>query len=141
VALGAQDEQPTSSLHHRRIRFALRPRLGQRSLPLLRRHLGEFDALLAELLPRQAIRVAAQQNIDTTTGHVGGNRHLTGATGLRDDRRFAFMLLGVQDFMLSRSCCLAFRTSCLMPARSSALLNRSDVSIATVPTRTGCWRS
>ena len=38
---------------------------------------------------------AAQNNIGTATCHVGRNRHDTGASGLENDLRFAFVLLGV----------------------------------------------
>ena len=38
----------------------------------------------------------------------------------------------------SFSCCLAFNTVCGIPASFNSLLNFSDFSIETVPTRTGC---
>lgn len=49
---------------------------------------------------RQAFRITAQQNIDTATGHIGGNGDGAGATGLRNDRRFALMILGIEHFMI-----------------------------------------
>ncbi len=44
----------------------------------------------------------------------------------------------------SRSCCLAFRTECGIPRRSSTRDSTSDFSTEIVPTRTGwpvSWRS
>ena len=38
----------------------------------------------------------------------------------------------------SRSCCFAFKTSCLIPRLVSNPESSSDFSTLTVPTRTGC---
>src|SRR5690606_4841596 len=38
----------------------------------------------------------AKDDVGTTTGHVGGDGHGAGATGLGDDLRFLLMVLGVQ---------------------------------------------
>ncbi len=44
--------------------------------------------------------VAAQQDVGTTTGHVGGDGQRTRTTGLRNDFRFLFVELGVQNLVL-----------------------------------------
>ena len=55
--------------------------------------------LLAQALAREELRIAAQQNVGAAAGHVGGNRDRALAAGLRDDERFALVILGVQHFM------------------------------------------
>ena len=44
--------------------------------------------------------VAAQQDVGTTTGHVGGDGQCARSTGLRDDLGFFFVVLGVQDLVV-----------------------------------------
>ncbi len=48
-------------------------------------------------------RVPAQDDVGTTTGHIGGDRHGTTPSGLGDDFRFSFVLLGVQHIVLDAS--------------------------------------
>ena len=47
----------------------------------------------------QVFRVAAEQNVGAAAGHVCGDRDSAFFTGLRDNLRFFFMLLGVQNRM------------------------------------------
>src|SRR5690554_7311990 len=42
------------------------------------------------------VPAAAEDDVGTTPGHVGGDGHGAGATGLGDDLRFFLMVLGVQ---------------------------------------------
>ena len=56
--------------------------------------------LLLQILLGEEFGIAAQQNIGAAAGHVGGNRDGAFAAGLRDDERFALVILGVQNFML-----------------------------------------
>ena len=42
------------------------------------------------------VRVAAEHDVGTTTGHVGGDSDRAGTTGLGDDRRFLLVELGVE---------------------------------------------
>ena len=44
--------------------------------------------------------IAAQDDVGTTAGHVGGDRDGAHAAGLGDDFRFALVLLGVEHFVL-----------------------------------------
>ena len=55
--------------------------------------------LLAQPLLGHELRIAAQQNVGAAAGHVGGNRDRALAAGLRDDERFALVILGVQHFV------------------------------------------
>ncbi len=71
------------------------------------------------------LRVAAQQNVGSAAGHVGGNRDRAFASRLRDDEGFALVILGVQDLVPARP--FFFR----MPD------SFSDFSTETVPTSTG----
>ena len=64
-------------------------------------NLGQINLFFAQLLARQAFGIAAQQNIDTTTGHVGGNGDRAGATGLGDDRGLTLVVLGVEHFVVN----------------------------------------
>ncbi len=45
-------------------------------------------------------RITTKHNVGTTTRHIGSNCDHAGATSLRDDMGFAFMLLGIQNLML-----------------------------------------
>ena len=51
------------------------------------------------MLARHEFRIAAQQNIGTAAGHVGGNGNRALAARLRHDVRFALVILGVQHFV------------------------------------------
>ena len=63
--------------------------------------LGQVAAqLLAQSGLGHVGHVAAQHNIGTTAGHVGGDGHGALLTGLGDDLGFALVLLGVQHIML-----------------------------------------
>ena len=62
-------------------------------------HVGVF-ALLAEVLLGHVLGISAQQNVGTATGHVGGDGDGGFPAGLGDDESLAFVLLGVQDFVL-----------------------------------------
>ena len=57
---------------------------------------GSRDALFDENFFDQAIRVTAQQDVRTTTSHIGSNSDGAFATGLGDDVCFAFVLLGIE---------------------------------------------
>src|SRR5688572_28992192 len=74
--------------------------LGQRRRVGLLVHLGRVEALLVEGLRRQAGGVAAEQDVRAAAGHVRGDRHGTGAPGLRDDARLLLVELGVEGLVL-----------------------------------------
>ena len=57
-------------------------------------------SLLAHFLLGQEFRVAAQHNIGTSTGHVGGDGDLAVFSGHSHDFGFFFMVFGVQDGVL-----------------------------------------
>ena len=46
------------------------------------------------------VRVPAEYDVSSTTGHVGGYGHGSGAARLGDDERLALVLLGVEDGVL-----------------------------------------
>src|SRR5579859_2413407 len=46
-----------------------------------------------------ALGVAAQQDIGTTTGHIGSNRHGAATPGLRHNLGLFFVMLGVEDIV------------------------------------------
>ena len=50
--------------------------------------------------PSHRLWVSTHDNVGTTTGHVGRDGNRAEASGLRDDFSFAFVVLGVQNFML-----------------------------------------
>ena len=60
--------------------------------------------VLQEMLARHRFRIAAQQNVRAAAGHVRRHGHRAFASRLRDDSRFALVLLGVQH--LVRNACL-----------------------------------
>ena len=66
---------------------------------LLKKLLGHILAL-AKIRKGHVLGVAAQDDIGTASGHVGGNGDGPEFTGLRDDLRFLFMELGVQNDVL-----------------------------------------
>ena len=78
----------------------------------------------ASLVPRQRIRVAAEQNVGTATGHVGGDRNGAFASRLRHDRGFARVVLRVQNLMRHAHF-------------DENLRQTSDFSTEMVPTSTG----
>ncbi len=67
-----------------------------------------------DLVAGQALGVAAEQDVDASTGHVGGHRHRVEPARLGDDLGFPGVLLGVQDLVgdapLARAASRAART-------------------------------
>ena len=61
-----------------------------------------IDLFLLQKLARHEIGIAAQQNVGTAAGHVGGDRYCAFASGLGHDLGFALVILGVQDVMRHR---------------------------------------
>ena len=57
------------------------------------------EAFLPHGTPCQEVRIAAQQNVRTTAGHVGGDGHCTPVTCLGYDFCFLGVVLGVQHFV------------------------------------------
>ena len=64
------------------------------------RNLLFCEAVLRHLFFRFEFRVAAQDDIGTTTCHVGGDGHSTQPSGFCHDGGFLVMLFGVQHIML-----------------------------------------
>ena len=75
--------------------------LGQRARQreVVDHHLGR-EALLQHLLASQPLGVAAEQDVDAATGHVGGDRDRAEPTGLGDDLGLTRVLLGVEHLVL-----------------------------------------
>ena len=82
-----------------------------------------------EHLFEHEVGIAAEQNVGAAAGHVRGDGHGALASGLGDDFRFAFVLLGVEHVVLDA-----------VPAQHSRRVV-SDFSIEMVPTSTGWPRS
>ncbi len=61
---------------------------------LVRVYLEPFQVIASE-----RIGVAAEQNIRTAAGHVGGDRDGAFAAGLSDDLGFLFVIFGVEHFV------------------------------------------
>src|SRR6185312_12063488 len=59
--------------------------------------LDELFFLFGERVLGHRLVVAAEQDVGAATGHVGRDRDRALAAGLRDDRRLALVLLGVED--------------------------------------------
>src|SRR5262249_16113888 len=57
------------------------------------------QAIFEKMLARHEFRIAAQENVGTAAGHVGGDGDGAFAAGLSHDAGFAFVLLCVQDLM------------------------------------------
>ena len=107
------------------MRFALANALR----PLLLGRFVGIDLLLLQKLARHEIRIAAEQDVGTAAGHVGGDRDRTFAARLRDDLRFAFVILRVQNVV---------RDTASFCSRRAI---NSEFSTETVPTRAGWPRS
>ncbi len=85
---------------------------------------GNRQLFVQAIVARHRFGIAAKQNVRAAAGHVRGNRDRALAPGLRDDFRFALVLLGVQHLV-----------------RDARLLQQfarcSDFSMEIVPTSTG----
>ena len=60
----------------------------------------DVHALLAQVVEGHEAGAAAEQDVRTTTGHVGGDGNGALATSLRHDLRLALVILGVEDVVL-----------------------------------------
>ena len=107
MALGADDVQAAEGNHFLVIFVGLRFVLLKNLIPLgaLRRSNGAdleligILALLAEGFLGHELGVAAEQNIGTAAGHIGGDGDRALASGLGDDERFTAVIFGVQHFV------------------------------------------
>src|SRR5664280_1080866 len=104
MPLGPKDEETPQTDH---IVMFLRPRL-----IILCKELGILFRILFWLFPgiglglsngsdvSKSDRITAEQNIDTSARHVGGNSDRAFATRLGDDLRFFLMIFGIENLML-----------------------------------------
>src|SRR5262245_18072491 len=60
---------------------------------------GHRETILQEVLAGHEFGIAAELNVGTSASHVGSDRNGAPAAGLGNDAGFAFVLLGVQDFV------------------------------------------
>src|SRR5262249_54710158 len=95
VALRAEDVEPPELADDVAVWTALVPELRHQLLVALGRLFGR-GSLGEELLARQALGVATEQDVDAAPGHVRGNRDRVRPSRLGDDDRFLLVLLGVQ---------------------------------------------
>ena len=101
VPLAAEDVEAAELAHLLPLGPAARQDRRLALFELGRAFLGvEVHALGGQLVLGQQLRVAAQDDVDAPTGHVGGDRHRAAAAGLRDDLGLAEVLLGVEDVVL-----------------------------------------
>ncbi len=103
VPLGAEDVEAAEVLDLFELGLdrllGLLQRGGQRRGPLLDVLLG-VEAALTQLRLGEVVGVAAELDVRTTAGHVGGHGHRALAAGLGDDRRLALVVLGVEHLVL-----------------------------------------
>ena len=90
VPFGAENVKSAGSNHLFLVGFALKFDFLFHPLDLLRR----FVAL--ELRLQTHVRVAAELDVGTAAGHIGGNRNRARHARLSNDRRFAFVMTRVQ---------------------------------------------
>jgi len=65
----------------------------------------QIIALMPEGFTRQALGIAAEQNVHATACHIRGDGDGSRLTSLSDDHGFAFVILGVQHLMLDAVAC------------------------------------
>ena len=99
VALGSDNGQAAGGKHALALGLAGLLGLGVKLLELLGRHVLHGQALVLQALAHQLVGIAAQQDVGTTTGHVGGDGHGAVASGLGHDVGLALMVLGVEDLV------------------------------------------
>ncbi len=87
MALGADDVQAARRGH---LFMAITPR-GVNALEVC--FVGILDRV------NLCLRTAAEHDVGTASGHVGGNGDGAGSAGLGDDMRLALMLFGIEDFV------------------------------------------
>ena len=61
--------------------------------------LGRIQAAHTQRFRGEPSRIAAEHDVGTATGHVGGDRHCTAASRLCNNGRLALVLLRIQDVM------------------------------------------
>jgi hypothetical protein len=83
-------------------------RLQESVFPLRLGRLIGINFLFLQKLARHEIRIAAQQNVGTATGHVGSDRYGAFAACLGHDLSFALVILGVEDVVRH---CVALQTT------------------------------
>ena len=93
------------------------------------RSVGHGELVLQAIIARHGFGIAAEQNVGAAAGHVRRNRYGAFASRLRDNFRFALVLLGVQHLVRNAR----FLQQC------AAIF--SDFSMEMLPTSTGWPRS
>ena len=73
--------------------------LVEHGLPFFGGGVGRVHAPLPECLAGPKFSVAPQQDVSSTSSHIGGNGHRLIAAGLGDDFRLALVLFGIQHIM------------------------------------------
>ena len=100
VTLGTNDAQAAGGKHVVVLDRAHLLGAGHGLDALLARGLLKVNAVLAQQVQRDKLGVAAQQDVGTTTGHVGCDGNGALAAGLRDDLCLALVELGVKHVVL-----------------------------------------
>ena len=100
VPLGTQDVQAACGDDLVAILVAAALRLFEGGPVFVGLRVEDAGPLLVEDLGGHHLRVAAEQDVGASPGHVGGDGHGIGSTCLRNDLRLALMELGVQHVVL-----------------------------------------
>ena len=119
-------------------------RLGQ-FFPLVLGNIQTRFIFFLQLGPSHRFWISAQNNIGTTSRHVGRNGHRTQTTGLSNNLSFTFMVLSVKDLMgnaasikqlgkqftfLNRGCSDQHRSTAILHRLNLILGKRSDRAIS-----------
>ncbi|MCG3142235.1 MAG: hypothetical protein HDKAJFGB_03643 [Anaerolineae bacterium] len=121
VAFRADDVQAAELNHLRLFGVGLSLRAFERVLPLRRLDgFAQVNAFFTQFFARDAFRVAAEQNVHAAPRHICRHRDRAEFARLRDNARFAFVILGVEDFVLDAFAAQHFRQHFGMFDRSCA---------------------
>ena len=96
VALGAEHVEAAELADLVALVVALLAELARRAPRSAAGSSSGVDALGEQLAAREALGVAAEEDVDAATGHVGGDGDRVRPAGLRDDVRLPLVLLGVE---------------------------------------------
>ena len=102
MALGAKNVQSTNGRHTSGFFSNLLLHTLKRGRPrrfVLFGRLGGVEPGSGQFRNGKELSVATEHDVGTTSGHVGGDRHGTEATGLRNDGGFTCVVLRVEHFV------------------------------------------
>ncbi len=95
MALGADDMQSPCRHHLLMLPLTLLLHFGYNRFIQFFLHQIQVIPLAFELFFSQKLRIAAQENIGTSAGHISGNSDTAQTPGLGHNLRFLFMIFGI----------------------------------------------